>query len=667
MLLESPQQVTLGADDANPIELTHSPFAVDELQLQPGEVAFDFVTGDNGDGAVPLDDPTVGPITGTIKLRVIQGASGSMDQALAHLQRLALKVADATRRADGLALDFRPANAATVSRLYVVAASITGLPMAMKGDNVGWYHASPVVTIGLTCKPYVYGEQQTVSVSAGTSPRQLNIADVGGDAPAEGTLTITEADGYRCQLVEYGLESFAYDSTAAHDLELTPGAGLTTTGYGASTIADEPVAVGAIDPIDLAGSKRFMLRGAFERPTEARLLWRVGGGAWAALPWTSCLGNESGLLDLGTAFIPLDANGAVQEFEGLIQARRNAIGTVDAVDITPADRLGRAYAPDVVPVPTSVIGYDDFDGTTGNLNGKTADIGGNWTTGGSATDLVKQSDETVTRSTTTDTTALASGFNIEGRIAVLAAAHTAAGGGIEFDWSDMPDDSHWRVGIILRYTNSNVSNLVGWLDLDRALVDYITMYIDGRHTGANFGIGSASLRLDESLASWLARPHRLEFTANEFGDITLFIDGQVKLRTYRSDYATGGAADDGTHVAWFDAAEDGTTSGERVFREPRFYTFDTDAAMYPNNELRFAHDSTLRESEAGTTFGPPPQSSGARVLIPPAGDQDAEARIVTRAFRHDPFVTDAFLSVAGEVDHSASLTFRERYRLPTGA
>lgn len=143
-------------DPSDPINLDFKPFMVDDLDFQIAKKRADWITGEGSDGAALLDDPNVDVLILEIKLRVDEKAD--RDDAVAELRRLLAKVDDIERRRpDGMELQWLDKGSSVTTSFYALMGEFYELPMDTQGEDLGWYHKSPVIKLRLTCKPFGYG------------------------------------------------------------------------------------------------------------------------------------------------------------------------------------------------------------------------------------------------------------------------------------------------------------------------------------------------------------------------------------------------------------------------------------------------------------------------------------------------------------------------------
>lgn len=136
----------------------------DTPTFTPAPLRLDWVGGVDSDGSVPLDAGHSENCTLTIPLRVIQQTTADLAWTKVGLLIAKLEASRATR--DGLIHLWTPKDSASTWELTVMSAEITEMPMASRGDAVGYLLRSPRFTVALTCKPYLYRHNEVTTFTA---------------------------------------------------------------------------------------------------------------------------------------------------------------------------------------------------------------------------------------------------------------------------------------------------------------------------------------------------------------------------------------------------------------------------------------------------------------------------------------------------------------------
>lgn len=625
---------------------------IDAPDFAPGEVKVDWIGGPDSDGEIPLDEGRTGNIVKKLSLRVRKQAD--TDLALQQLGVLVAKLEETRRRPDGLPLIWTPKNATASYTAYVVSGVVAAMPMASRGELIGWLLRSPRVDIVLTCKPFVYGDWvECDAVVSSSAMLEMVVAGVSGHVPAEGRLVLTDTAGHTRKHLEVGMDYHDPDAATlipASSLDTTAGefAGLP------ATLVTQPTAVVGIGPATHVGHFRVKLInayvtglvGAFTSAVQLRLAYRCGDGEYSYTAWVSPPATNAACeIDLGSITLSETTTGA-QAWDGRLEARTDNAGeTLDLPDgyvaMLPIGG-GRitARAPYIYR-PGLARGADGFGGIAGAMNGDPATFGGTWTTSGSTGDF-QGTGNAVTRATTSDSGP---------RYAILGSTtYTDAEVGLTFA---IGADSEVAIYLIVRWTNS--SNYAYARFIPPTGLWLLGHVVAGVTTGLNVA-GPNEMAIDAEYTL------RAVCTASGLLIAEAFLPGGELLSSvaHRTTVlATGGALASGK-TGFADYYVD---AGAMTRTYTKFYAAAPPAervVIHSGQSVELTHDSALRESADGTTYGDLP-TRGARVWVPPAGDPGREARIVCKARREDVDTT-----ADGVIDDelTAQLFYRPRYRLP---
>jgi hypothetical protein len=180
--------MTLEAFTLDGLSLSNgSPFEVaDTPEFTPAPMRADWVGGPDTDGAILLEDPHADNSVFTIPLRVSQQTTA--DLAAGYLGQLLDKLGAASRNGStGIDLVWTPKDWTKSFTATVLLGEVAGLPLDSRGAVMGWLVRSPVITVRLTCKPFLYGDwMDTITDAFGSN----TIANYTLDAGA-GTLSIS--------------------------------------------------------------------------------------------------------------------------------------------------------------------------------------------------------------------------------------------------------------------------------------------------------------------------------------------------------------------------------------------------------------------------------------------------------------------------------------------
>ena len=304
----------------------------------------------------------------------------------------------------------------------------------------------------------------------------LTEPNVPGDYPARSRYTFTDTGSQARQAVLIASQSRTYDSAAtaalAYEAEaLTPldsAAIATKTGAhgGASnnvvahtTISPSWVGVLSTEHDTLGhlthwGSYRVLARVYADAEVSARLEYSVGDSATRRTNDAVTVPGDGGfyIADFGEVRLSRPAVGT-QQWLGAFFAKSEDSGVtfgIDKVWIAPTESLTVCRArqggtTSASSLPLSADYRDSFSQTSGNLNGKTPDRGGAWSTAGSTTDFTIDTTNGYAKRTTTSDAGV--------RVGVVGSALTACYAAVDMASSVWTTDMYQ--GLVLRYVDSS--------------------------------------------------------------------------------------------------------------------------------------------------------------------------------------------------------------------
>ena len=614
--------------------LSAGAFILQGFECPPPAKRQEWAQGADSDGALLVRDPLFDNREVTVRLRVAQQTT--MDAALTQISLISKKLEEAEQQPDGLPLVWTPANSTKSVTFYVLSGTIDGLPITLSGDDAGWFLKAPVVTVKLQCKPFGYGTPVTSSTASSATPFvTLTLASVPGDVLAEGRLQVTDAATQNRRYIEWGLESRYLDLATSLGVNtfVTSGfSGASTTRSGSfnanvirGTLVGSPLAICGTGNLGHVGTFRVRARVYASAAGEyVRLSWREGDGplranSYAAPPIAGAFSD----VDLGVVTIPPKQLGT-QRWTAQIEAYTTGTAGTDMLDIdflllVPCgEGYGKARAPLIYETITAPVARDEFNQSAGALSGKTAPIGGAWTTSGAATDLaVEATGHTVTRNTNVSGQRFAiSGATAQtDQIVQVDVAQTASGGLMTAigRWTDSSNYLNVDVGnstaLVVHKQVAGVSTLIGSVNLSSV-------------TWATGNWYTLRLYVDTS-GRW----------AVWFGSRGSAFSGPL-LTGQDSALATGGALASGKAGFADDLAVAGLTI-TRSYDNFAAATPTTPVALYSGRVAEIRYDGAIRQDSTGTYYGPVPAYRGSRFLVPAAGDENRSSRIFVKAHRND--------------------------------
>lgn len=637
-------------------------YVLEALSMPPPKKRLEWVSGGDTDGAVLGRDPLYEQREVTARIRIV--AQSTMDLALAKIAAIGDKLEEAERNQTGVALQWTPADATlTTGTFRCLSGEITDLPVSVDGDGAGWFVKSPIITVTMTCDPFMRGAEASAgTTSASTLPLvTLELTGVAGDVPAEGRLVVTDAASQSRRLVRWGLESRFYPTSSPPGLILDSDS-LVTTGYlGTGTTrtgAYDPGAAGnsvvratlALQPFTVCGTGVLTHVGTFHvfarvwsqhQANFMRFSWQDGEGPVRSNAWVNPSPIQQFVdVDLGIITLTTALSGT-QKWLGTIDAY-NSIGPgltldVDYIYLVPAQegyaeaRAVYSYLP-----PGTQSARDEFTGIVSGtaLNARVASLGGTWATSGAATDFtaadLPTGMETMTRATTADTGV--------GRVAVLGAtSYTNVEVGIDAYFNHLPDGNTFSVALFARYVDANNYLVVNWnVSPTTSFTDWsVTKVIAG--TGTTIAYGSTTQPIP-SLNTWYSL--RLIAYATGFGVAQLVLSDVPVVTAKFSDATLITAGTLATGKPAF--AEFSNETSPVITRYYDNFYVSTPAAepvvIYSGRTAEMRSTSAIRPDSTGTYYGDVPGYRGSRFFVPPAGTRARKTRIAVMARRNDVVV-----------------------------
>lgn len=680
---ENAEHLRLGGDPV--LDLLAPPFMLVGYDIQPAGRNVDLASGDRSDGAVPIGEPWHDALIAKITLRIDEDSD--MEAGLAVLSRLTQRVESCHQVAEGMETFVRPRGAESDSTLIARSGRVIGTPQEMSGETVGWWHQSPVVMIELVCDPFYLGDWSTpVVVTAATPLVEVELENVEGEVDAEGEMTITDAASQNRSHLEWGLESYGYDAASPSATLLNLASGLTVSGFaGASsteagsystntvegTALHTPVAVCGTNAQAHYGHKRSKIRcKGSSTDVQFRLVWRLADGPWSyGDPVQVHMANEWLELDLGALQIE-KATAGTHRWEGHVQVWSDRLdGTrdtysVDYLEVLPAERFGKVFAPDFPTGANSIIAIDDFSLISSGMSGDSASsVGGAWTTGGDGADFQASSSipgfsDSVRRQTLSD----AVGTGQFARIgSVVAGSRSVVGLLIQGSIAS----TAVKCGAMLRYDSATNNCVVAVLRPRNFSGVNITEYdlaIYERVGGTWTLIDSTDpVEIDPSVFI-------IDFAVGAGGSYEVsvwdYADGPTRtvlsLEGFSPTLASNGTLATG-RVGFYDEWPTATAADRSYYLFSAFSNPSPPLVCYSGRSIITAHDRCERYDSTGTFVSTPPRVIGSRLFIPPAGDRGEAVRIVTKLRR----VNIDVLPDSNVADsHQVSVRYRPRFRNP---
>lgn len=591
---------------------------------------------------------------GTLTLRKWDGGTESAAFATSGAVTLAANTAYWLRfRANGNVLTvehWTVAPTLTGSPAVTVSYTLTGADATKFGTGVAGQAGMRLVPNGTDWR---YDDfTLDPNLARGTDPIvTVAIPNALGDVSGEARLIVSDPAAQSRRYVEWGVQSRWTNLANALLLDdgvlVTAGfagtSGSLSGAYGGTaitaTLTSSAVAVCGLGNLANIGTFRVKAR---VRPSTstivARLSWKEGDGPLRANTYQTMQQSATFIeLDLGLVTIPQKQLGT-QRWTGQIEAYDPAgPGSTLAVDhivLVPAEE-GYGKARGVYSyVPGVVTAYDYFTNTTAGavLNARTAPSGGTWATSGATTDFTfadgpDTGAETITRATTGDTGV--------GRFALLGTATPSDDELLVALRTPGTSGYTAEQGLVARYVDANnylsghllfSSSPALVLNITSAGVAFVSTYTVQTRLLTNswyalrlvvYASGRAILSLLDTGLNEIAS---FSITNGSLASGGLFATGKHGVRDYAGTLPTGNAR-------YYDNFQASTPAPEQI-------------ALYSGRQAEIRHDGSIRQDSTGTYWGQMPEYRGSRFLLPPAGEANRVARVLTKADRNDVQVNE---------------------------
>lgn len=553
----------------------------------------------------------------------------------------------------------------TLTRVLPTAGTINfdvlDMNLAVPSDFMMVNRQSADCSLTLTARPLGYGVEQTLSDHSETTLPVLRFteASIPGDVPALGRLVV-DNDSSTAQLwAQWGLRSKDYTTATGGSLfyeaetRLPQGGAALAARSGASggtVVRQGTLTTNYLSMMSLAssgtaypshtGSYRVMARIYDPGGTAGRTSGGTQGNVSLALQWA--LGdfvntttndavsppviNDFSVVDLGQVQLPFVVSGT-QRWDGRVLAKgtdTNQSVDIDCVWMVPtSEGSGQVFASDSLPTFSALNARDDFTGiaASGTLNARSAPVGGTWATSGATTDFAAAdaplaTDETMTRSTLTDTG--------NGRFAILGSStFTDMETGVRIYLSAV-GASEWQGAAVARWVDSS-----NWAEavLDPSTNKFsIAVIIAGTRTT----LASATV---STWAVWYQVRLACFVSGRIFGLLQDANGNTIKtLSGFHTSLATSGTLASGKP-----GFRDSTTGGGVARYYDNFYEATpnpADAAAYGNQSFELRSNQIRREDSSGAVWGAVGLYEGDYLLVPPSGQEARSSELIIKMSRN---------------------------------
>lgn len=685
------ESVALGGTELN----DSTNYRVVAMEAPPPKKKLTWIQGADSDGAALIRDPLYENRVITLKVRIAPQAT--MNAALQKVSAINALLKEATVTPGGMTLVWGPAGTTLTQTAYVLSGEITEMPITKDGGDQGWFFElpTPVVTLELQCRPFLYGDEVTEALGTSSTPILTDtIAGVPGDVPAEARLVVTESAGQARRYLEWGIEQRYYNAATSLIVDSD---NMVASGFSGSqasvsgaydpnlsgnnairaTIYSSPVSICGTNNLSHVGVFRVKARvqsAPTDTATYVRLCWRVGSGMYEMNEWAQPTATAGWCeVDLGVITIPAVALGT-QQWDGYIQAYTTATpGTfdVDYLVLVPAlEGYGRARGVNRY-MSGGVTRFDDFDsGIVGNnINTRVADLGGSWT----SSVVIPNNDWKIYGNPYVMYRYYPSDANPE--TARLGAAMTDTD--VSIVWAttnSLVNVSTAFSGVVARWGSAS-NFLRATLDCyeQKSPAVTCTFALVIRIGGVNYDLARSRtlyLKFNPYSNSYLTAYYTIRLVVYATGHAVAFLldawgNQLQRLSGYHSALAASGSLASGTPgMTDYWPSADGASS-IRWFGDFTVGTPLADAVVInASRTAQIRWDGIMRVDSGNTVWGDQPSYQGTPVLVPPAGPNSRTSRILIKAHREDieaegsTYVTDSL---------GATLYYRPRYLTPRGA
>lgn len=613
-----------------------------------GEAAIEAYLADQQAGSVPVDF-RIPNRTVTIPLGALRDLSSASFAVVRN--KLQQKAALFQKEGGWLGRD---------TDVGTVYADIVGATLKLGGSSAqAFSQIDPDASLVLECLPDWYEDEEEWALHSETTLPWLiwTETDVRGNFPLGNRcrLLLNEADGdnQRGALWAFRCRHYSADSTAALAYQaeaLTPISPAATaslsgaSGGGSNTIQHASLSrswLGVLTTNLLAGTYlthtgtyRVFARvySTSGSSVQLRLIHDVGDMTLPTTnaPWTFPTADQFFLADLGEVRLDENPVGA-HRWQGQIQAKGDAGGEsvrIDALMFLPLDEAaGRLRAPlDLSVEPFTFTANDDFNQTSGGLNGKTAPVGGAWTTSGDADDFtIDTTNHVASRTAVSDS-------GPTGRWAVIGSSLTSTFVEVTF-WQSALVGGGVHPALIARYANT--TNYLG-LFFGPDLGPQVQLIKRISDTPTTIDQWQAPEDFPNLLAASSNITARLYVDADGSWKVWLGVDGATPalVGTGRdSALATGGSLASGKG-GFFDINETGGACTRR-YDKFKLWTPPSDAVAFASQSLSIGTDGAFREDSSGAADGPVTHKIGDNPRLPQSGLEDRTVEVFAKLSRGD--------------------------------
>lgn len=534
---------------------------------------------------------------------------------------------------------FTTAPTATSTAAATVSYTLTAGDKTKFGAGVAGQvgiRAANIAATGLTVDDWMVQPNVFVGMASALSG---TIYGVPGDAPAAGSLLVSDAQGVGRDYVQWGAEQRSFVAGSPVQIDASS---FVTSGYQGTYAAGPPDGVSAnVGPtasvvfataqLTNNGSFRVFARASASTVTtdpRIRLTWQTGSSTWGPNAW-QYVTTKNGTycdVDLGVVTIPTGSTwrGRVESI-GVLD---DATVTINKLSLIPVDFGYGIASATSAPSMLSVSARDFFDQGTlsGSLNGLALPYGGSWaTTGGSTPDFTKGS-SVVKRTVST-----------AGRLVAVAGTTSLVETLVDASINDAPVPASGQgfVGVMARYVDAN-----NWLSYGATRING-SLFMQVRKCVAGTQTVLATFTNFTDYAQAVTK--RLQMTVDGDGEFRAYevVGSAPTLRFAGSDpaLATGGVLASG-RAGFISALLSGTGPFTHTIDSFTAGSYQPTRTVFVGRRALITASGVSRLSSDGASEGQPDSYRGTYFTVPPAGRKNLPTRVVARTRRYSPSVLD---------------------------
>lgn len=661
---------------------------MEDLRFTPASKKANLVGNNDSDGEVLVREPHYGLSYLEATIRVVPAATSDAGREV--LGELTDALQECQREDGGSALVWTPNNSVRSYTGYVLVAEHTEIPITQEGEVAGWFIKAPVVRVKFICSSFWLTPERTVKAvtESGAEPLQvIYVGGIGGDVPAEARLIAKDKATQDRRFAAIGRDTVSSESSPA--ILLPASTALTATGFAGESktrsgaYGSEKVfrATAVTQPTPICGTGRISNVGSYaiyvrlyatSEASRFRISYRDGDGVLIPLEWKQPpVVNAFAEVYMGEVFLDEAALGT-QTAEIRVEQKAGTEAPANDINYLILWPTGKgscvARAPSANK-PSSLVAYDFFNQSTGNLEGKELPFPAiTWAetnkTGENGFKVAKEALEggsengIATRAKVSDANLNSGCFAQAG-----ATSYTAFGASLSLPAGCQMRTANTRLGILGRYVSAEkwvmavLSVATGGGGSPAGVVLRVIKDVSGSVT--ELGSETTGVSYSQAETLWTLGAATITFNVAANGAWTASC-GAASISGQDADLATGGTLASG-NVGLYDAHSSASAATRKVDAFELFGIEEPGRVCYSGKQMEFRSDGALRQDSSGSYDGQPPVVRGADFYLEPAGESGRINRIAIRMRRNDVLAEqDANVTDKQSVEVLAT----ERFLLP---